>query len=92
MKIISGIFSQNFVFSSSQKFVCDTEIVIRLVTMFCSSCKRIDIIRECQRKICPVGHILCENCDENLKICPEPNCLLKISSYACVSRNVVKGM
>ena len=51
--------------------------------MFCSSCQSVDQIYECRRKICPVGHVLCEQCDENLEDCPK--CSNKFSGYVNVS-------
>lgn len=53
--------------------------------MFCSFCKNLNFedVHESRRKICPVGHIACEDCDVNLKYCPE--CKIKFSNYVSVS-------
>lgn len=52
--------------------------------MFCSICRRVPReISECRRKICPIGHVTCEVCDDSSGICRQ--CNAEISSFVCVS-------
>lgn len=54
----------------------------KLLTMFCSICRIVESIKECERRICSIGHILCNNCDNGSTFCPE--CSRKISSFVAV--------